>query len=234
MATEEFDVIAQMGDMCGGQDGRRSVRTIGKMLRNHFPTKPIITVLGNHDFWLAGKKKPERHDDYMPNQRSFHHVSMPTWKVSLDGIQQDLKELNIHFLDKDGPFRLDGWTFVGHTLWYGNMNPPTNDDKYMPLGVDGDTHKYLYSTALKELDVNLAQLTPDDINLVFCSHFPIVNFVNHGDHTYGGPEFLGKIMREEFKINYFLNGHAHQFHNGPDRFEAGSDYEKPKYLIVSL
>ncbi len=228
LKEEQFDVLVNAGDNCGGSNGEKSTNTIAAMLREAFPEKPILWVNGNHDMWLAGKKISGDRETRR-KQPSQH-----TWLVMLSSIEERLKKHKIHFLDKDGPFRLDGWTFVGHSLWYGNTNPPTNDKLWMPIGIEGDTNAFLCKKSLKELDENLDKLTSDDINLVFCSHFPIVELETAMDEQFGGPKYIGDFLKTQYNIRYFLNGHAHMFFNGPLRYEAGSDYGNPKFLIVDL
>jgi len=219
MVFDDLDILINLGDNCGGLDGARSTQTITNLVREYFPQKPFISCLGNHDYWCSNPKKS--------------NPSPARSEENIAKIKQVFTENKVHFLDTDGPYRQDGVCFVGHSLWYG-QDANTNDLRWMPHALDGNTHQHMRIKSYREVFENLDKLLPSDTQIVFCSHFPIVEFKNHLDITYGGPKSLGDTLQEQYNIQTFLNGHAHQRHEGPLRYESGSDYGKPEYIIVPL
>lgn len=222
MQAEKPDVLLQLGDFCGGMNGAKSVKSVLTMVREAFPNTPILAVLGNHDFW------------YRDTEYRRQTTSITEFFSNYTNIVNTMKDLGIHFFDEDGIYRQDGWTFLGHTLWYGQMNPPTNDTLYLPRDIEGSSpHVWMQARGYNAVSDQVDQLTVDDTNVIFCSHFPIINFSNDNDYLYGGNPAWGKVL-VEIGVQYLFNGHAHQRHEGPLRFEAGSDYYLPKYLIANL
>lgn len=232
------DVIVLLGDFNGGKYGAKAVRSIIRMVRAEFPDTPIVVCLGNHDFWVAGRKVDR--DDLVQYSAPRHSRPRPdVWARNYDDILKYLKEVGAHFLDEDGPWRSEkfpGLVLFGHTLWYDNKYPPTNDKLYMPVNLGGDTDAYMYNKGWKAVEAQLDLLKPEDTIRVFCSHFPVVypNGRFGGDVEYGGPEWIGNMLRDQFGVRYFLNGHCHQLWEGPSRFECGSDYGRPKAIIVPV
>src|SRR5262245_13341223 len=81
----EADVVVLAGDIHLGREGRRWART-------QFPDKPVIYVLGNHEFY--------RH-------------SLPDLTQSL---KRETAGSHIHVLENDA-LEIGGYTFLGCTLW---------------------------------------------------------------------------------------------------------------------
>lgn len=242
LAKEEFDLLVHAGDYCGGIVGYRSVRTTVKWIREVFPDKPMVSVIGNHDFWHAGKRQ-KGEMEYTFGKR-YDKPSLHMFRTNLDNIAQVFKDNNAHFLDNDGIYVHPDFPDVkimGHSGWYSNPNPPTNDCKYLPIGIEGDTNHYLFKRAVSTVTNQMDELEKDykreRDTVVFVSHFPVIKAGQdykgaHEDYSWcAGVE---NVMQERFDCKHFLCGHAHQFHNGPLRYEAGSDYCNPKYLIVEV
>ncbi|CAB5221238.1 MPP_superfamily domain containing protein [uncultured Caudovirales phage] len=223
---EPFDVFLHNGDYCGGTNGARSVATTVKMFRELFPDKPFITNIGNHDYWyIARRPKGSVHKN--PSASDFYN--------NLEKIGEVFTANNVHFLDEDGPFRFNGFTFVGHSGWYAATNPATNDAKYLPHGLSGHTHANLQKTAMNGLERNLSLLNETDINVAFSSHFPVIGEADDiGLQKYGGLLSIGDHMQAAYNCRFFFCGHAHQYHDGPLRYECGPDYGKPAYKIWTL
>jgi predicted MPP superfamily phosphohydrolase len=209
---ESIDVWVLAGDYCGGTDGQHSTRTIFRMVRQAFPNTPILAVVGNHDYWTENA-----------NLLSFYRNN------SL--IIEHAKENNIHFLDEDGIWRKDGVAIIGHTLWYQSPNPPTNDAHWLPKGLEGDTHRFLYKHSYNTLLQQATGFTEEDLTRVVVTHFPIIE-VAPKDEQWSGDWRLGKFLQDAYGVELFLNGHSHQNHNGPLRYECGSDYCLPKYKVI--
>lgn len=79
------DVIVLAGDIHLGREGR-------KWIRQTFPGKPVVYVLGNHEFY--------RH-------------SLPDLTETL---RRETEGSNIHVLERTA-VEIDGYTFLGCTLW---------------------------------------------------------------------------------------------------------------------
>src|SRR5438128_4929956 len=83
--TTEADVVVLAGDIHLGREGRR-------WARNQFPDKPVIYVLGNHEFY--------RH-------------SLPELTETLT---RETSASHIHLLENRA-VEIGGYTFLGCTLW---------------------------------------------------------------------------------------------------------------------
>jgi predicted MPP superfamily phosphohydrolase len=231
MAGENPDIVVIAGDHSGTHEGHRGTKAVFKMARSALPNTPIVACLGNHDYWIRGNKK--KTDLLGVN---YHHPSIDQFNENYQKIVSHADKYGIHLLEKRGVFRhTDIWGIViaGHGLWY-KYPPNSNDDRYLPLGIDGDTHRYMYKRTTDALLKQLNQL--DDANdgiRVFVSHFPIFNITDH-DAVWCGDPFLGQMLHDDYQFTTFLNGHSHGNKNGPIRWECGSDYYNPKYKIVGV
>jgi len=83
--TPDADVVVLAGDVHLGREGR-------KWIRNHFRDKPVVYVLGNHEFY--------RH-------------SLPELTETL---KRETDGSNIHVLENTAA-KINGFTFLGCTLW---------------------------------------------------------------------------------------------------------------------
>lgn len=233
-SNQTVDVWVHAGDFCGGVDGARSVNTTLNMMRIAFGSKvPIIGVLGNHDFWQRGAKF-HGYGDFA----QYAKPSEDAFRKNLVKAAQAFKDTGAHFLDLDGPFIHEGVAFVGNTMWYTDPDPGTNDTKYLPWSIEGmDPHSYMLKRAFDLISNDfrvLKKLIDDTTPVVFVSHFPVVALRTPSDEKYGGPLSVGEAAIRLFGCPYFINGHAHQRHEGSLRYEAGSDYREPRYLIMEV
>lgn len=220
---DPFDLLVHNGDYCGGTEGARSVRSTVKMIRELFPDKPFISTIGNHDLWCLKRS----------SRKKF--PSLTDFQENYDGIIKTFQDNQVHFLDEDGPYRFLDWTFIGHCGWYLNPAPNTNDQYYLPFGIEGNTHHHLYKKAQRQLEDNINKLSTSDTNIIFCSHFPVIKCEKDAlFDKYSWSSSIGDFFQEEYHCNIFLNGHAHQYVEGPLRFESGSDYGKPAFKIWSF
>lgn len=232
MAEHKPDLVINAGDNNGGWYGAKATRTVIKRHREAMPYVDSLAVNGNHEMWVRGRKARMNGDVLAP---TYQRPNPESWRLNYEEIQRIYDENNVHFLDTCGPFRKDGVTFVGHSLWYENPFPPTNDAKFMPQALEGDTHAFLRRKAYKEVFDNLDKLTDDDKIRIFISHFPVINVP--GDHKFSefsASEVFGESLQSQWGFTKFLCGHAHQRHEGPLRYEAGSQYGVPKYLIIDI
>lgn len=238
IATYEPDLIVNAGDNNGGWYGAKAVHTIHMRLREAMPDTPVVACLGNHDFWVRGRKHGNDFFNYSSNTPGYRRPAPDVWLRNYQDILDTFKKFNIHFLDLDGPYRDPehaGIAVFGHTMWYENSAPPSNDAYFMPVGYEGDTHAYLRSTAYKQVYESIDKLTENDKTIIFVSHFPVIKTDNDYDfHIWSGSESFGHYLQDDVGVQYFLNGHAHQLHKGPVRWEAGSDYGFPKFIIIDV
>jgi hypothetical protein len=94
-----------------------------------------------------------------------------------------------------------------------------------------------FDSILERLDTILFERP--DMTLLFVTHFPVVKV---GEDWKGSHEMfawasgIDKELQTRYNKNkiMFLNGHAHQQHMGPVRYEAGSDYYLPKFIIINV
>jgi predicted phosphohydrolase len=234
IATENFDVLVHCGDWCGGVLGWKSIKTTLQLINASLPDKPILAVKGNHDYWCQTKKPTQngiRYEQQKPSIDDFN--------TNLEKIIQLFQEYKVHFLDNDGVYKHNNIHIAGVSGWYNNGNPPTNDQNFLPLGMDGDTHRFMLREAEKKfrnlVDNDLKTFDKNKDILVFVSHFPVIKPPQDSKfELYSWSSHIGDFLQEEYNCKYFLNGHAHQLHKGPLRYECGSDYQKPKYQIIEV
>jgi hypothetical protein len=132
---------------------------------------------------------------------------------------------------------IDNVIFFGHSGWYKNPNPPTNDKNFLPTALEGDTNRYLYKKSTNAIQKQLDEMEITDKTLVFVSHFGVIageDDYKGGYEKFGGDPFIGQMLKEAYGVKYFLQGHAHMLLQGPELFEAGSDYYKPSYQIIEI
>ena len=220
-----IDILIHAGDYCGGVVGHRTLRSTVELVREYLPHTHFLSVIGNHDYWHAGQRK-----NTFPSMRDFEH--------NYQQILEIFKLNSVHFLDTDGPFRFEEFCFLGASGWYSHPNPPTNDINFLPRCIEGNTHTWMHKRAMQTFDRNLMLMgdLEEGEKLVFVSHFPVIEANDYKGRfsDFSWCSGIDKLLIEEYGCQYFLCGHAHSFHNGPLRYEAGSDYTEPKYQIIEL
>jgi hypothetical protein len=227
----EFDLILHCGDYSGTKEGFKPTRATVRTIRELWPDKSYLTVLGNHDFYCASSNLNTK-----PSLFSFQE--------NYSKITEMFKEYKVHFLDEDGIYinpAFPNIVFIGNSGWYNNWNPPTNDQYHLPYMVEGNTHRWLERKARKTLYNQLTEIDKfydkDKHTICFVSHFPVVK---EGDDWKGSfEEFswdvnIGNLMQEDYNCKYFFEGHSHMYSHGPLKYNCGSDYYKPKYQIVEV
>ena len=235
IASHNPDVLVLAGDFNGGVSGHSAVNFTLDIVRKYLNDVNILSCLGNHDYWIRGNKV-RRHDPHPSSGIEYNRPTMSKWTKNYEKIVESFRKFGVHFLDEDGVWRMDskfpGYAIVGHTGWYNYHNPPTNDFRYMPNSIEA-SHPEMNKKAYKKLEEHLSKLEDRDIKRIFVSHFPVVELKTE-NLSFGGNPRVGELLRNEFNCEIFLNGHFHERHNGPLRFECGSDYGHPKYLIINI
>lgn len=207
---------------------------------NNFITRRNGKVHLTGNCWTTGKKT---RNVYGGN--SYDRPSLETFNKNITNIRSTFEDYNVHFLDDKGLYIHEDFQDIiitGHTGWYKHTNPPTNDIAYLPHNVEGNTHNYLYKKSIDELEINLKQLDhyykPGFSTVVYVSHFPVVD---DGTNDYKGAfeQFCGdpniaEVMQRDYNCKYFLEGHSHKRKEGPLKYNSGSDYCDPNYLIVEV
>jgi predicted MPP superfamily phosphohydrolase len=218
MASEKPDLVVHCGDYNGGKLGSKAVRSTLGFLREQMPDTPVISVVGNHDYWV-----PER--------------TLGAFLANLQAVKAAFHEFRVHFLDAQGPYFQGGISFAGHTGWYHHLPPPTNDRNWMPRDIEGVSPDiWLAHRAWRELEAHLQHpgLSPEGPD-VLVTHFPVIRpeepEAQRGFDLYSGNPIIAHLLPG---TRYFLNGHAHQLHKGPLQWECGSDYNKPTYQIIEI
>lgn len=192
------DAVLVVGDW--GTTKTDHVRGAFKAFRKAFPDKPIMGVLGNHDFW-------DPHGSIVGIQNLIARYA---------------SESNIHLLELN-PLEIGNVLFMGFNGWFAHTDPqqePKEEDMYL-MGeprrgkrirpfVDGvKTDFYFRKKAEEGLEFILKQ-DPKGKKTVVASHFPCVletmgNQVNHC----GNPEHGKKLIDKG--IDYLFFGHTHEY-----------------------
>lgn len=208
LQKENPDVIVHAGDFNGGKCGYKHVRSTINIMREHFPSTPILVVLGNHDWWT---ERP------VLNQFVYNVAK----------IREIFKDKNIHWIDEDGPWRKDGVVVTGSSGWYNTM-PESNDWNFIPKFIQGDTHSYFLKRDKDILNQNLV-FTDQDLVRIFMSHFPVQDC-----NPWDGNQKFGDLLRTEFGIKYFISGHSHGELNGPTHYRTATDYGIVRSKVIEV
>jgi len=242
-AAEKPDLLVHCGDYGGTFEGGKCVKRTLVLMRKYFPTTPIISTIGNHDYWCVSpkRKKVQTWDG------SFKYIKKERpgpedFAANMELIRESFKAYNVHFLDKDGLYRhpdFPGVVFIGSSGWYNNPNPPTNDSRWLPIGLEGDTNRFILKMTEDDLfraEADLKSFEPWQ-TLIFVSHFPVVNTgrdYKGAFEDFSWRESLADYFYGNYNCQHFLCGHAHQLHKGPLRYECGPDYNRPTYQIIEV
>lgn len=238
--AEKPDMIIHAGDYSGGLIGHRGVTSTVKLIRKYFPETTYLSTIGNHDYWIRGARIKNDPVDEMFLGPQYRNPSLSQFNSNLKKIEDTFHKHNVIFLD-NCPLITDEFIFIGVSGWYNHPRPRTNDQRYLPIGIEGDTNAFLLKQSWTKLEAHIEYIKefnlPAGREVVFISHFPVVN--TGPDYKGGFEEFcwdakLVPFLQEELGVKKFINGHAHQLHTGPLRYESGSDYYLPKYTVIEV
>lgn len=214
LKKEDFDFLIHTGDWISHSQDQ--LEPLLSLIRRHID-KPIIGVMGNHDYW----------NSYEP---------MTIKKIS--SLHKRLfKKYGIFYLEGSKPFRfgenLSVWGFNG---WYGNTNPPTNDKYRMPKMENNiPIHEYLSGVAHKRLERIITQARNTPGNKICVTHFPPYTFNQRYLSMCACESYLDLICEE---FSHFIVGHSHQKEDWVRLncrvVNPGGDYDSPNYKIIEV
>ena len=158
MGAMEPDLVIHGGDYSGGFTGHKLVTLTCAMMRDAMPDVPVLTVIGNHDYWsgVGPPKGRGRHGmEYgKPTRQQFDE--------NMEGMRKAFKDHRFWFLDDDGVYRderFPGLVIAGHSGWYARR-VDTNYCDYLPTDFNGmDPHRHMSSPPHVGPTRNLAQPT---------------------------------------------------------------------------
>ena len=240
LSSESFDVLVHCGDIASHKQ-KQLYRSLA-MFRNYLGSVPILFVLGNHDYWdleswnqnnpRFNKKIP--YEDMRETQRNW------------------FQELGVHYL-QDSNFNFnDEVIFYGYDGWYKDLNPPSNDKLWMPptvrdIPINSYLNKRAYSSLSKILDDSSKVINENPhIKLVCVTHHSLTSYREYstvGDSMGGDPRHLD-FLSVNFDLVTFGHSHIplntrHSYLEGNlehscQVVNVGSNYDKPKYLILEI
>lgn len=195
---------------------------------------PILLVRGNHDFWNGVDKKYPEMNPFTMDEIFIQH-------------QEWFKKFNIHHLE-NGPYIIDDVVICGFDGWYAQVDPGTNDKKWMPMTIQGEaiTSQYMVSKAWKDFDECLKIDTSKYRKSIIVTHhnpYPInggsvKTCIEMGLNNYGHSGNFKFLLEMKEKFDILCCGHSHQYRNDDEEgiqiYNCGSDYNKPKYLIFEV
>lgn len=213
--ANDCKVLINCGDWISND--QRQLEQVFKLFRDHISI-PIVTVLGNHSWWVTGS---DRFKVTVPQLIKFHATLF--------------ERFNIHYLE-DSNFILDDVIFCGFDGWYCHYDPPSRDKSYMPPVVDGDpTHQWMQRRAMQSLGRVLDTDLSTYRKKVCVTHFtpPIGN--SAWEEMSASPRLTNLISE---KFDFFFVGHSHkEFDEMADNcrvINVGSDYNLPKFKVIEI
>lgn len=223
LAKLEPELIIHSGDF--GSHCLDNRKESFSLLRQIFPTQPIVGVLGNHDFW---------------DERETSFSKMIEMNVN------SAKENSIILLDGNTDFIFNQVYISGFAGWYYDPNPSTNDCLSIPQ-YESEGKDYLYSSSHKQLAQCLAKISAykqsTGLPTMLITHFGFIGAATDWKQADDPGKYFGNNPKYEdylFHTDYFVFGHSHKvFYGLADNqktqcYNVGSNYEDPQYLMLEI
>ncbi len=220
MASKKPDVITIAGDHTG--DHPESVRLVFESARKHFPG-PIVACLGNHDYWVHKKCQDQ---EFMVQE----------FEKNIQKAIIAAEENDIHLLEEHGVWSHPdhyGICIIGHGGWYFRGHHKSNDYDYLPISYEGKSiNDWMNDRALSAICRQIESLTDNDWTRIAMTHMP-VSHLDIGEYSHFGETLLGDLLAGA-GCKKFLHGHMHQWEQGPNRFESGTDHLNLRYMLIGV
>lgn len=233
MAEEGPDLVIHAGDWSGTAAFPESVRQTMLALRKYLPNTPVLATTGNHDYWvMKTNRMTEKWQEHQ--QKKGRQVG---------------RDLGVSWLDEyPGGFVFGDTRIVGTMTWYGATLPLTNDCHWIPGGREPlELHRRIRNEQYDIWSKICSGLREAEksgrCDLLVVTHHPLVYpEAPVGGREHGGPEHWADELEEAHGRQplAYLNGHFHQRWNGEKdgegrkRYESGSDYGIPRYIMVNV
>jgi predicted phosphodiesterase len=193
----------------------------------------ILIVKGNHDYWQAKYVWAE-------NKRTYEKYNI-VYKT-LDDILKYHNEIhdryNIWYLqDKLYYYSTYDLRIQGFDGWYATENNETNDYRYMPFRqTELEIYHTMNTRAHYSLDKILENMENDRcVYEILVTHMPSYTFEPTYKNFCASFSYMDIITKT---FDYYIVGHSHQRErwkkNGCEIINAGSDYNMPRYDILTI
>lgn len=209
------------GFICAGDWSSLNFRDLEKAFQvmRSITNKPILTVMGNHDFWAEGEQTQVSLDDVMQ-----YHKDM-------------CKKYQIVYLEEES-FETEKSLILGYTGWYNFFPSGTKDYDYIPqMNSYGATaFQVMNKHTLNKFYSILDTAAASSKQKVCVTHFSFTKDENF-ENKAGNYRHL-EAIKDHFQI--LISGHSHQKYDvvedGLRMINPGADYQKYEdyFYIIDL
>jgi len=217
LSRQEFDILLVAGDL--GTSKPEHLKECLRSLRENFPDKTILAVLGNHDWW-------DRHW----GRTSFH--------TALKRRKNWFKRFDIHYLE-NGPYIIKDVVIYGFDGWYGELDPETYDKDWLPVTIKNDTtHRFFQKRAdesLRNILKHHHSGACDELKKIVMTHVPCFPGVKGDPRLNGNPGYAERLLGWPDVVCF---GHTHRAIDievrGTRLINCGSHNNQPRYKIFEV
>lgn len=225
----KFDAVFIAGDL--GTARLKHLEAACRFLRRLAGDRPVVVVLGNHDFWdksiISFEFLKMRQAEIL---RRFNIISLQdTIDMALNG-------------EKARPLLFDGRVVVvGYNGWYANPYPMTNDRKHIPgFGLYDGSNLVLSKLSDQSLPLVLEMaMAAKELGhkVIVMTHFGSCQQVPSFKFEYSGNTRHFEML--DGVADLYLFGHSHHGVNtvtekGTRLFNVGGDYDRPRYVVLEI